>query len=79
MEKNVLINHSTGKEYELKPLGDVSGGVWRAAAQVACCACRAHTMRAVRIARAISPPRALAALVLPAPSMQTPRPSTPRV
>lgn len=24
MEKNVLINHTTGKEYQLKPLGDVS-------------------------------------------------------
>lgn len=24
MEKNVLINHTTGKEYELKALGDVS-------------------------------------------------------
>jgi hypothetical protein len=26
MEKNVLINHTTGKEYELKALGDVSVG-----------------------------------------------------
>lgn len=25
MEKNVLINHTSGKEYELKALGDVSG------------------------------------------------------
>ncbi len=24
MEKNVLVNHTTGKEYALKPLGDVS-------------------------------------------------------
>jgi 3-isopropylmalate dehydratase small subunit len=24
MEANVLINHTTGKEYQLKPLGDVS-------------------------------------------------------
>lgn len=24
MEKNVLINHTTGKEYALKELGDVS-------------------------------------------------------
>jgi 3-isopropylmalate/(R)-2-methylmalate dehydratase small subunit len=29
MEKNVLINHTTGKEYQLKPLGDVSDwGIW---------------------------------------------------
>lgn len=27
MEKNVLINHTTGKEYALKALGDVSG-IW---------------------------------------------------
>jgi hypothetical protein len=30
MEKNVLINHTTGKEYVLKDLGDVSvsAGLW---------------------------------------------------
>lgn len=27
MEKNVLINHTTGKEYALKPLGDVSAKI----------------------------------------------------
>lgn len=26
MEKDVLINHTTGKEYSLKPIGDVSEG-----------------------------------------------------
>lgn len=28
MEQNVLINHTTGKEYALKPLGDVSKIYW---------------------------------------------------
>jgi hypothetical protein len=32
MEANVLINHTTGKEYQLKPLGDVSGAAAAAAA-----------------------------------------------
>lgn len=27
MEKNILISHTSGKEYQLKPLGDVSDGL----------------------------------------------------
>lgn len=26
MEQDVLINHTTGKEYSLKPIGEVGGG-----------------------------------------------------
>jgi 3-isopropylmalate/(R)-2-methylmalate dehydratase small subunit len=28
MEKDVLVNHATGKEYSLKPIGEVCTGLW---------------------------------------------------